>query len=596
MKSLLLPILLVPLLIADSEATEKNPEQLRYKIIDHKGIVQLWSKQQRKMDTLTSRAKLTSDKTIFTGKDARLHITFEPLIDLFVEPETNLSFNTLLVERENGTIRMLCSMEKGSFRIKAPPQTGYTFLFTLNTAAATIDLNSAEVVVTVSKNGDLVTDIIHGSAKVLPRESSLKTVLNRGNRGKVKANSPEVAITSVTHKNATTPQPERQPSIAILSVKSTDNNKNNLELLSNTIAEEFQRSTQSKVLFLDDIRMLLHGEGINKLLGCFSDSCLSRVGAEAGVDIVIVGNLGKLGSTHILDLKMVDVLRNKVLKRTSIKATDDLGKILAEIPGAITTLTEQTDMIAAVVEPASAEGQQPSSSAISYKESITWIFPGTFLMGSRYKSGEIDELPTHAVKLNGFFIDRFEVTRAEFRSAMGQSPSSAKGCENCPVTDVTWQEADDYCKKIGKRLPTEAEWEYTCRAGTATPFTTGVTISSDLANFNGQKPFGSSTVGPMRGKVMPVGSFKPNGWNLHDMHGNVAEWCSDWYDVTYYGNSPEKTPQGPAKGTLKVVRGGAWSADGNGIRSANRVGYNPAMRLNSIGFRCIKEDNTGTAK
>lgn len=431
---------------------------------------------------------------------------------------------------------------------------------------------------------------------MLPHESSLKTVLNRGSRGSVKANSPEVAIASSTGKNSSTPQYERQPSIAILSVKSTDNNKNNLELLSNTIAEEFQRSTQSKVLFLDDIRVLLHGEGNNNLLDCFSDSCLSRIGAEAGVDIVIVGNLGKLGSTHILDLKMVDVLRDKVLKRTSLKATDDLGKILAEIPEAIATLTEQTDMIASVVEPASATGQLVASSVTSYKESVVWIFPGTFLMGSHYTSGEVDELPTHTVQLNGFFIDRFEVTRADFKNVMGQSPSSAKGCDNCPVTDVTWQEADDYCKKIGKRLPTEAQWEYACRAGAETPFSTGVTLSSDLANFNGQKPFGSSTVGPMRGKVIPVGSFKPNGWNLHDMHGNAAEWCSDWYDVAYYGNSPKKNPQGPEKGTLKVVRGGAWNTDGNGIRAANRVAYNPAMRLNSIGFRCVKEDNAGSGK
>jgi formylglycine-generating enzyme required for sulfatase activity len=227
----------------------------------------------------------------------------------------------------------------------------------------------------------------------------------------------------------------------------------------------------------------------------------------------------------------------------------------------------------------------------TYQEKLVWIFPGTATMGAQFATGEVDELPVHKAELDGFYMDRFEVTRDEFEKVMGFNPSSAKGCGNCPVTNVTWQEADAYCKKLGKRLPTEAEWEYACRAGTKTPFFWGVTITDEQANFDASKPYGGSPAGMFKGKVVPVGSYPPNGWNLHDMTGNVAEWCSDWYDIAYYGNSPGVNPKGPAAGKLKVVRGGSWSSDGNGLRSANRSAYNPDLRLGVIGFRCVKEDN-----
>ena len=110
------------------------------------------------------------------------------------------------------------------------------------------------------------------------------------------------------------------------------------------------------------------------------------------------------------------------------------------------------------------------------------------------------------------------------------------------------------------------------------------------ANFNGKEPFGGVPVGPFKGKTVPVGSYAPNAWGLYDMYGNVAEWCSDWYDAAYYGNSARANPIGPKDGKLKVVRGGAWNLSGAALRSARRAGYNPTLRLNTIGFRCVKDD------
>ena len=588
MKTVQICITAAVLLSTLSAYAENKPAPLRSKIIKKQGNVQLWNIKTTTRSSFEKSEDLLSGTTLSLPSDASLHLTFEPLIDFILNPSTTLSFENLLIERERGVIRIKCTMESGSVSLKAPPQAGHTLLFTLKSPAATIDVSAAEITITVDKKGTTTVEVEHGNAKVLPHNSTLKTVLNSGSRGIIYPDKPHVQLSGISD---TPPRKQKkikmkQPSIAILSVKSSDTKKENLEHISNTVAHEFEKSTNATVLFLDDIKKLLHAEGGDRLLDCFTDSCISRIGARAGVDIVIVGNLGKLGSTHILDLKMVDVLRDKMLKRTSVKVKEDLGLILNEIPGAINNLVDVDTVLTSVVTtPATVKD---TSATPAYKEKVVWIFPGTFTMGSGNRSGEVDELPKHEVSLDGFFIDRFEVTRDEFKAVMGYDPSSSKGCGSCPVTGITWQEAATFCTKTGKRLPTEAEWEYACRAGTKTPFYTGVTISDEQANFNAQKPYGGSTIGTFRGKVIPVGSLKPNSWNLHDMYGNAAEWCFDWYDVAYYGNSPDKNPSGPQKGKLKTVRGGSWQSEGIGLRSANRTAYNPELRLHTIGFRCVK--------
>jgi formylglycine-generating enzyme required for sulfatase activity len=465
-------------------------------------------------------------------------------------------------------------------------------LFTLKTPSATLDASAVEMTVYVDTSAVTTTDVRHGATKILPGSGDLKTVLSAGSRGIAARDKKQLLMSAIpdSAKYAKAAANKRQPSIGILSVKSAKKVDENLEHISNTVAQELEKSSNAKILFLDDIRNLLHTEGSERLLSCHTDSCISQIGSEVGVDIVIVGNLGQLGSTYILDLRMIDVLRDHLMSRTSISVTEDLGKILGEIPGAISKLVVTDTLLSSVIE--SPAAFDTSATKSRYQELVVWIFPGNFIMGSQFNCGELDELPTHQVKLNGFYIDRFEVTREEFEKTMGYNPVPARGCGSCPVTNVTWQEASDYCAKLGKRLPTEAEWEYACRSGTAAPFYTGVTLSDGQANFDAQKPFGGSPIGRFNGKVVPIGSYPPNAWNLHDMYGNAAEWCSDWYDVAYYGNSPEDNPQGPAKGTLKVVRGGSWNGAGSDVRSANRMAFNPGLRLNTIGFRCVKPDDT----
>jgi len=190
---------------------------------------------------------------------------------------------------------------------------------------------------------------------------------------------------------------------------------------------------------------------------------------------------------------------------------------------------------------------------------------------------------------------------------MRANPSQHVGA-NLPVDSPTWDEASDYCKKVGMRLPTEAQWEYAARAGTSTPFYWGSTVSGKEANFcdsacelNIREP----RVDDGFKHTAPVGSFPPNAFGLHDMAGNVSEWVQDWMDVekNYYHVSPEKDPPGSRPDleacmrvgcigsqtiTNKIYRGGAWNLDAGGMRSANRRDSHFQLRLEGTGFRCAK--------
>jgi formylglycine-generating enzyme required for sulfatase activity len=146
---------------------------------------------------------------------------------------------------------------------------------------------------------------------------------------------------------------------------------------------------------------------------------------------------------------------------------------------------------------------------------------------------------------------------------------------------VTWNRNAD-----GYRLPTEAEWEYACRAETVAPFNTGDTITPDQANYDGNYPYNGNARGTYREKTMPVGSFAPNGWGLYDMHGNVEEWCWDWYGS--YSKCSQTDPVGAVTGAYRVSRGGSWFIDGQSLRSAYRLYSAPSGRYYYLGFRLVR--------
>jgi formylglycine-generating enzyme required for sulfatase activity len=171
--------------------------------------------------------------------------------------------------------------------------------------------------------------------------------------------------------------------------------------------------------------------------------------------------------------------------------------------------------------------------------------------------------------------------------------------DDFPVEQVSWHNAKKFCEKLSERekerrakrtyrLPTEAEWEYACRGGASSsnPFHYGKSLSSGQANFNGNFPYGKAAKGPYLGRTCAVGSYKPNKFGLYDMHGNVWQWCSDWYSKDYFKDSPAKDPKGPDSGDARVLRGGTWGGNGWRCRAAVRQGYVPGDRdISVIGFR-----------
>jgi formylglycine-generating enzyme required for sulfatase activity len=194
-----------------------------------------------------------------------------------------------------------------------------------------------------------------------------------------------------------------------------------------------------------------------------------------------------------------------------------------------------------------------------------------------------------------FYMQKTEVTQRHWKRIMGTNPSFYKKYgPDCPLEQVSWYEAQEFIEKLNElegrgtyRLPTEAEWEYSCRAGTETPFSFGECLSSKQANYNGNHPHGKCPEGPYIKRPVGAFAFEPNAWGLVGMHGNVWEWCQDW--LSELGSNPVADPKGPPSGTMKVIRGGGWNSYANACRSGNRSGVTPKGRYGNLGFRLVFE-------
>lgn len=220
---------------------------------------------------------------------------------------------------------------------------------------------------------------------------------------------------------------------------------------------------------------------------------------------------------------------------------------------------------------------------------------GTFMMGSPPGEAERgdDESPLHQVTVPKFFMGKYAVTQAQYQAIMGTNPSKFTG-EKRPVEQVNWDQAVEFCKKLSQktkhtyRLPSEAEWEYACRARTNTPFYFGETITTDLVNYNGNYPYRSAPKGEYRQQTIDVGKFPPNSFGLYDMHGNTWEWCLDVYHSNYQ-NAPKdgSTWLTGKDNNRKLLRGGGWNYVARYCRSANRISLARAGLNYRVGFRVV---------
>ena len=228
------------------------------------------------------------------------------------------------------------------------------------------------------------------------------------------------------------------------------------------------------------------------------------------------------------------------------------------------------------------------------RQAFRWIPPGRFLMGSPPEEAErLDNEVQHEVILSeGFWLAETACTQALWEAVMGQNLSYFKGAER-PVELVSWEDAVAFIERLNAqvdglnlRLPTEAEWEYACRAGTRTPFWFGDDITTEQVNYDGNYPYAGGKKGEFRAATVEVKALHCNGWGLYQMHGNVWEWCSDWYGD--YPKGPVADPVGAETGGRRVLRGGSWGSHGRNARSARRDHSAPDGRTHDIGVRLAR--------
>ena len=234
------------------------------------------------------------------------------------------------------------------------------------------------------------------------------------------------------------------------------------------------------------------------------------------------------------------------------------------------------------------------------------LIPGNaFTMGSpAEETGRREnEGPQHTVVFQQpFYVGVCPVSQAQYEQVTGANPSrftrDAGGGPEHPAERVSWDDAVAFCKRLSDlpeeqdagrvyRLPTEAEWEYACRGGTTSVFAHGAGLGSAQANFDGAFPYGRAPAGPALGRTTRVGSYPANNFGLHDMHGNVWEWCADWYDERAYAYSSMHDPKGPKEGRFRVVRGGCWRSHAATCRAAYRNALVPNNRDPYTGFRVV---------
>jgi formylglycine-generating enzyme required for sulfatase activity len=213
---------------------------------------------------------------------------------------------------------------------------------------------------------------------------------------------------------------------------------------------------------------------------------------------------------------------------------------------------------------------------------------GSITMGCTAEQGsdcDDDEKPAHKVTLSDFYIGKYEVTQAQWKAVMGSNPSHFSGCENCPVEQISWNDVQEFIKKLNAktglnyRLPTEAEWEYAARGG---------------AKSLGYKYSGSNSVdevawydGNSGNKTHAVGTKQANELGIYDMSGNVWEWCNDWYGN--YSSEAQSNPKGPSSASLRVFRGGCWNYSAQFVRVSDRSRSTPDYRYDFLGFRLVRD-------
>jgi len=254
---------------------------------------------------------------------------------------------------------------------------------------------------------------------------------------------------------------------------------------------------------------------------------------------------------------------------------------------AITLVVDAENKKKEVTRRTSESKQQKVEAASETEDGMVYVKGGCFDMGDIFDTGATDEKPVHTVCIGDFYLGKTEVTQKQWEDVTGSNTSKFQ-CADCPVERVSWNNVQNFIKKLNEktgmnyRLPTEAEWEYAARSGG---------LKEQWAGTNDEEKIGEYTwYGyTAKGRTHTVAEKTPNAIGLYDMMGNVWEWCSDWYDKEYYEISPSKNPQGPSEGHNRVIRGGSWRSKNKGLRTTDRNSFLPtSKKFSTTGFRLAR--------
>jgi formylglycine-generating enzyme required for sulfatase activity len=331
-------------------------------------------------------------------------------------------------------------------------------------------------------------------------------------------------------------------------------------------------------------------------LGCTDITCLKSLG-QIGIAKLITGSVGKIGNIYAISLNLFDTQSTKMENGVSeVCGLEDAlaAKFQSAVRKLFLTQSESLPPSLQIAENAITDRTFTNSIGMQFVR----IEPGNFIIGSpsNEPGRDRDEGPQHEVVIaNPFYISVYEVTQAQYIKIMHENPpyfSGFKECgSNCPVENMKWKDVQEFISKLNMkemtnkyRLPTEAEWEYSCRAGSKTVYSFG-NDPSKLGEYAWHR-YNSTGKNATDGSPHPLGQKRPNAWGLYDMHGNVNEWVQDWYGA--YDNKPKTDPTGQDFARYKVFRGGGWSQDDSSLRGATRGKEKIDNWTHSIGFRLVR--------
>ncbi|MFQ5964337.1 MAG: SUMF1/EgtB/PvdO family nonheme iron enzyme [Candidatus Scalinduaceae bacterium] len=348
-------------------------------------------------------------------------------------------------------------------------------------------------------------------------------------------------------------------------------------ILTDILSVEIHKSGKFIILNRDDMKAILTEKEFETAIGCEDNICLLENVEKLAVNKIIAGSIGSVGGKYFISIRLInDSGQNEIMEKESCDCPlKELDKSIEKITYKFLGYLDEKDKIVATPR---------LKSKVQSFEDMIFIKGGCFDMGDIFGDGDMRENPVHEVCVDDFYIGVSEVTQGQWVEIMGNNPSFFNGCVDCPVEQVSWNDVQEFIRKLNQktglnyRLPTEAEWEYAAREGGKKIKWAGTNDKRELEKYAWYER-------NSKDKTHPVKTRKPNELGLYDMTGNVWEWVQDWYDEDYYKNSPRHNPRGPSSGSLRVFRGGTWYYIPKYMRVSYRKGFSPDVRYYGLGFR-----------